>query len=170
MREYSRVDAHIPLQVRLVPEAELQSLWSRTSAEAASVLPEPLPDLEDSKLNDCLKVINTKLDAIIDLLTHKNREVYALVPVPVNISGSGMSFLTTEHFEPGDVLELKMMIPTSGDTVYYVYGEVVKLSEATDGRNAVFVKFNVIDEDIRDQIVRFVFEKQREDLRKKKRE
>lgn len=170
MREYSRVDAFIPIQVRLVPVEERGSVRSRSSSEAPSVQLKPLPDLDDAALNECLKIINSKLDMILDLLTIRSNDIYALEPSHVNISGSGMCLVAKEAYAVGDMLEIKMTLPTSGEDVFYVYGQVVKLGEESLSRHRTFVRFTVIDEDIRDQIVKFVFEKQREDLRKKKRE
>ena len=170
MREYSRVDAFIPFQVRLVPLEERAVLRSRRSDEMASLHLQPLPDLEDTVLYECLKVINSKLDAILDLLTTQKKDMFALQPSHVNISGSGMSFETNERFSIGDVIEIRLILPTSGEDVFYIYGEVIKFEGKCADRFIAFIRFTTIDEDIRDQIVKFVFEKQREDLRKKKRE
>jgi hypothetical protein len=169
MREYSRVDAFLPVKVRLVPPEERETVWSRSSSETMSVDFPPLPDLEDALLHECLKTINSKLDAILHLLTSQNRET-CLQPSHVNISGSGMSLTTKEGYALRDVLEIKLSLPTSGEDVFYVYGEVVKSEEESRQQHTTSIRFTVIDEDIRDQIVKFVFEKQREDLRKKKRE
>jgi len=169
-REYSRVDAFLPLRVRLVPLEERETVRSRSSGESVSMDLQPLPDLEDTVLYECLKVINSKLDAILNLLTSQDKEIYALRPAYVNISGSGMSFGTQEEYSVGDLLEIRLILPTWGEEVFYIYGEVIKLCEDRQYQPTTCVKFTVIDEDIRDQIVKFVFEKQREDLRKKKRE
>lgn len=170
MRDYSRVDAFIPLQVRMVPREERAELRSKTAGEAVSPLVHALPEIEDKSLYECLSVLNRKLDAILNLLTNKDREPHALESKHVNISGSGMSFPTPDIYQLGEVLEIKLVLPTSGEDIYYVYGEVVKFDCCDEGHSIAFVRFTVIDEDIRDRIVKFVFERQREEIRKKRRE
>jgi len=60
------------------------------------------------------------------------------------------------------------MLPASPFVVYYLYGEVVK-SEALGDLWQHSIEYTEIDEDIREQIAKFVFERQREIIRKKRR-
>ncbi len=169
MREDARVDAYIPLHVRYVPEEERPDLRSRTSAEILEQFPN-LPEIEDSSLSECLRIINAKLDSILNMLTFQGSTQMVMKSEHVNISGSGLGFSTDEPYDMGDVLELKLMLPNVADAVFYVYGDVVKVDPQPENKRHVSVRFTVIDEDIRDVIVKFVFHKQREVLRKKRRQ
>lgn len=168
MREFSRVDAHIPLDARLVPANERNNIRAKISGDAILAEFRTLPDLQDKALADWVKMLNTKLDAIINMLVFQ-REGFSSLPFRhVNISGGGMSFASKDKYNPGDILEIKMMLPVMPPVALYVYGEVVNV-ETQVGGYATAVKFIVMDEEIRDEIVKFVFKRQRDILREKRR-
>ena len=168
-REYSRVDTYLSLQVSLVPPEARTNLRSCCSHEFFGVAFPPLPDIEDQALAQCLQIISGKLDAVLKALSLQGEGVQARQVSPVNISGGGLRFSSSEPFLVGDVIEIKLVLPTHPDTVFYVYGDVVRSEPMSCEGNNVSVNFTVIDEDIRSKIVKFVFEKQREQLRNKRR-
>jgi c-di-GMP-binding flagellar brake protein YcgR len=65
------------------------------------------------------------------------------------------------------MLEIKMILPVTMSSTLYVYGEVVDVRQREDFFQTA-VKFMTIDDDIREQIVQFVFKAQRDILRHKK--
>lgn len=168
MREFSRVDAHVPFAVRLVPPEERPNIKAKISGESILAEFQTLTEVEDKLLADWLKMLNAKLDAIINILTFQREGFSSLPFARVNISGGGLSFSAKERFNPGDVLEIKMMLPMLPPVALYLYGEVVKVERQIDCYITA-VKFIAMDEDIRDEIVKFVFRKQRELLREKRR-
>ncbi len=168
-REYSRVDAHLPLQVRAVPAEERSEVRSRSSKECLESLFQPVPEIEDRALAECMRIINHKLDAILGLLGLQGEGVPALRFTKVNISGNGLSFEWDHAFEKDEFLELRFVLPHAGEAIFYVYGTVVRIREHDNGRYGVSVRYTLIDEDIREKIVKFVFEKQREHIRKQRR-
>ncbi len=167
LREFSRVDAVIPLEVRLVGPEERRNLRSFIAGE--TTLPEYQipPEVEDIILSEWLKMLNAKLDAIIGALAERNEKVAVRAQRMVNISGGGLSFDSTERYEVGDVLEMKLMLPIIPAYTLYVYGEVVNATHQ-EGINHTAVKFITIDDEIRDHIVKFVFKTQRDMIRKKR--
>ncbi len=167
LREFSRVDAVIPLEVRLVAPEEHRNLHSFIAAEAT--LPDyPVPpEVEDIILAEWLKMLNSKLDSIIAALAERNKKVDVTSQKMVNISGGGLSFDSAEGYKIGDVLEMKLMLPIIPVYTLYVYGEVVTV-RAQDNINHTAVKFITIDDEIRDHIVKFVFKTQRDMIRKKR--
>ena len=169
MREYSRVDAFIPLKTRLTSLEERKDLHSRTSSECFSATFQPWPDLQDSELAEALKILNAKLDAVLQYLTFGNGDPGTLQGSQVTISGGGMSFYSKEAYGVGEFVEMQFMLPTVSNKVFFVYGEVIHVEEVCGERYRTGVQFTVIDEDIREEIVKFVFEKQRETLRKQRR-
>jgi c-di-GMP-binding flagellar brake protein YcgR len=169
MRKYSRVDTYIPVDLRLVPPDERSSKRSRTSVESALTTMQALPELDSEPLSEALKILNAKLDTIISMLTFQSQSHQALQFTEVNLSAGGMSLRRVESYNEGDFLEVKMIFPTIPYVIFYVYGEVVHAERECTDRYRVFVEFKEIDEDIRDLIAKYVFERQREILRKKKR-
>ncbi len=168
LREFSRVDAQVPLEVRLVPPEERSTIRSKISGETVIPVMDRLPDIEDTVLADWLRVINAKLDAIINLLSLQREGFCALSYRTINISGGGMSFTWTDPFAIGDIIEIKTMFPLLPPVAIHMYGEVVKSEPVAEG-TLIGVKFVAMDEEIRDEIVKFVFKRQREILREKRR-
>uniref|UniRef100_A0A7C4ELL4 PilZ domain-containing protein n=1 Tax=Thermodesulfovibrio aggregans TaxID=86166 RepID=A0A7C4ELL4_9BACT len=166
MREFSRVDAIIPLTVRLVSAEEKQSIKARISGEIA-FMHAPSEEPSDRALAEWLKIINSKLNYLINLWSLREEDFACLPVVEVNISGGGMSFLSDTEYKKGDILELKTVLESPLPVALYLYGEVVKC-EKSGNAHRIAVEFINIEEDIRDHIIRFVFHRQRQILRQKR--
>jgi len=168
-REYTRVFAYIPMTYRLISKDEHPVIRSRISTQMAIPDCSMLPEVEEPLLNEWLRVINTKLDSIIRLIAIQNDGFHSLPFKAVHISANGVNFTTSELFQPGDILEMKVVLSSgqSAGLYLYLYGEVVKNEKQTSGYVTI-LSFIKIDDKIRDEIVRFVFEKEREILREKR--
>ncbi|GAB5046060.1 PilZ domain-containing protein [Thermodesulfovibrio sp. TK110] len=166
MREFSRVDAVIPLGVRVICPEETKRVKARISGEV-SFTHTPFDEPSDKALAQWIKIINAKLDYLINLLSFKEEGFSSLPLTGVNISGGGMSFDSDVSYNKGDILELKMVLESPSPVALFLYGEVVKC-ELVNNAYRVAVKFINIEEDIRDHIVRFVFHRQRQLLRQKR--
>jgi len=167
-REFSRVDTHLPLEIRLVPPEQRRLINSRLEEKILTGVKLP-PDVADPLLAEWLQLLHAKLDKILGALATDpaNRE---LPPFRTeNLSGGGMSFTSPEEYDLGDLLELKLIFNSSLSSTLYLYGEVVQ-KEKSAGGYLIAVSFLSLDEDIREKIVRFVFEKEREILREKRKE
>lgn len=166
MREFSRVDAIVPLGVRLISSEEKQRIKSRISGEI-NFIRAPLDEPMDKVLAEWLKMINSKLDYLINLWSFKEEGFSSLSTTEVNISGGGMSFVSDLSYNKGDILELKVVLESPSAVALYLYGEVVKC-QMINNAYRVAVKFINIEEDIRDHIIKFVFHRQRQLLRQKR--
>jgi hypothetical protein len=165
-REYPRVDTHLPFAVRLVPPEERDSIWCRRSGNTIFEL-SSMEETEDKALLNWLKMLNVKLDLILSMLTLHNEGFCSLPMKPVIISGGGMCFPTKEKFDMGDLLEIKVMIPLQQPMALYIYGEVIQAQEQPDGYETG-VKFVGMDDEIREEIVNFVFQRERQILRERR--
>jgi hypothetical protein len=167
MREFSRVDSYLPLQARLVPAEERETIRARTSGPTSIGESRALPDLQDRLLNDWIKILNSKLDTIINILALQ-REGFSSMPVSsVNISGGGLGFFSKDRYTLGNIIEIKTVLPMTPPVALFIYGEVVKIDQRSNGY-MVATKYVAMDEDIRDEIVKFVFRRQREILREQR--
>jgi hypothetical protein len=166
-REFSRVKVQVPIDVRLVPPEERTHL--RASVSGRKIIKESpfLPDVGDRLLADWLKLLNSKLDTIIRALTLQEEGLGSLPLNSENISGGGLSFSSLDPFSQGDVLEIKTMFSSPQPVFFCLYGEVIKI-EKRDPDYLTSVKFIALDEPIRDEIIRFVFEVEREMLRRQR--
>jgi hypothetical protein len=167
-REYSRVDAYIPFEYKLIDPRQRQVIRSRVAGEIILSEFKSLPDPDDQVIAEWLKTINTKLNSIIRMLTMHHEGFDQLPLKRANISGGGMSFSADMPFSRGDILEFKLTLTMQYPLSLFLYGEVVETSKH-DPEYDTSVHFIAIDDFIRDEIIRFVFEKEREILREKRR-
>jgi hypothetical protein len=166
-REFSRIDVYIPFEFRLVPEEERPLVNSRSSSELIVADFHQMPPLENHPQRAWVNLLNAKLDNIIQRLTLQYQGFHSLPFKYVTISGSGMNFSSQQCFFLGDLLEVKIMLTLYKPIAFYLYGEVVKVQKQINGY-LIALSFQMTDDVIRDQIIRFVFEMERELLRERR--
>jgi len=165
-REYSRVESYLPLEYRLVPANQKEGVRARLAGEMVLAEFKELPNPDDPLIALWLQNINAKLDVVIRMLTLQYDGFNCLQMTKVNISGGGMSFKTGRNFTPGDVLEIKVSLSFQKPVAMFLYGEVIEVSKPNPDYNTS-VQFINMDDFIRDQLIHFVFETEREILRNK---
>ncbi|MHB8907970.1 MAG: PilZ domain-containing protein [Syntrophales bacterium] len=168
-RKYCRVEACIPFAYRLVPPEERKNIQSHISSATFLTGQKPMPEIHDPSLAEWINLVNVKLDTIIQLLT-LDREGFQSLPFEcVNISAGGLRFLSQQRYAIGDTLELRMMLSLLHPVALYVYATVLSVSERrAEGDYDISVEFIAMDNAIQDEIIRFVFEREREIIRVKK--
>ena len=167
-REYSRVDSYLPMEYKSIPRDQKDSVRARLAGETILAEFKELPNPDDQLFAQWLQNIDAKLDEILRLLTIQHDGFHCLNLTKVNISGGGMSFKTEQNFSRGDILEVKLMLLLQKSVAVFLYGEVLEISKPNPEYNTS-IQFINMDEFIRDEIVRFVFETEREILREKRR-
>ena len=91
-------------------------------------------------------------------------------PRHVNISASGIRFISGDSYEKGDLLEINLILPMVPLLFIRLVGNVVRVKPVTSyetRRYAVAVRFIHIDPESKDDIIRYLFRRQRELLRKR---
>ncbi len=127
----------------------------------------------DPNLVDFLIQIDEKLDLILKLFSkgEKGDESF-FVGEGVDIGGGGMSLLSEKEVEFGQILHLKFRIFRYPIVSLQVFGKVVRAGQSTkDGRSLheVGLEFFDLDEDCKEWIISYVFQIQREAIRRQKR-
>ncbi|MBF0104355.1 MAG: PilZ domain-containing protein [Deltaproteobacteria bacterium] len=84
--------------------------------------------------------------------------------IMVNISGSGISFPSDVAYHPGQLLRISLFFPRFPYTSLAVIGEVVR-SEKTEIGYEIKVKLADISESAREEILKFVNQCQRDNIR-----
>jgi len=85
----------------------------------------------------------------------------------VDISGGGIQFVTLDAVEAGDILELEIDLPNSRPV--FCRAKVLRVLERATKKgqfNKAILEYQEISEGQRDRIIKFVFEKQREWIRR----
>lgn len=166
-REFSRVSACVPFTYRVVPPADASYSRSRIVNDSFLTDFTTMPNIDDQRYGEWLRLINAKLDEIIRMLALQ-REGFATLPFQeISISGNGMSFFSRETHKKGAVVEVKVVLTILNAVALFLYGEVVTI-EPAEGGCRIGIRFTNIDDMIRNEIIRFVFEREREMIREKR--
>ena len=120
-----------------------------------------------------IKTLNKKIDFIINhLIKPDDKSILDEEQIEVNLSGSGIKFISSVNLKTGDFLEIKLVLPLSTGIVIDFIAKVIRVikSAGNPGSNdpdssEIAVKYVAINEDDREMIIRYTFKRQRELLR-----
>lgn len=149
---------------KLIIDSFLKGKYGYTGSEEASAQ-------RDSSLQHSLWELNRKLDLLIHM--YLAEDFMALMKTPprdVNISASGIRFISKEPFAVGDLLEINLILPMAPLLFLRLVGDVIRIKPVTCyevDRYAVALRFLQVDADTREDVIRYLFKRQREVLRKR---
>lgn len=166
-REFSRVTTMLPFSTRILSPDEQPVPSAKLFGEAIYSELSTLPEIGDAHLSVWLKTINAKLDAVMRMIAIYQGGFEALPSKPVTISANGMDFLFDSDIATGTFMEVKIILFSLPPVAVQIYGEVLS-SGKSEEQYRIALKFLSMDDHIRNEIVRFVFEKEREILRAKR--
>lgn len=130
-----------------------------------------MPYTRESPHNQALWEINRKLDLLIHMyLAEDFKDLMSSSQRDVNISASGIRFITHNTFEVGDLLEVSLILPMVPLLFIRLVGDVIRLKKVTSyetQRYAVALRFLQMDAETKDDIIKYLFRRQRELLRKR---
>ena len=143
-REYSRVDAYIPLEYRRINSEEQEQIKSRISGDVTLANFNLMPPSENHPQMECLTLLNKKLDTIIQMMALQSEGFHSLPFKFVSLSGSGLQFSSQQLFSLGDILEFKIILTLYQPVAIYIYGEVVRVGRQSSGY-FINIRFTEID-------------------------
>ena len=162
-RRYSRVNTYLPLEARLIPSEETDNLIAHVS-KVGIVIDEVTPhELEDKVLGEWLKMLNDKMDSILEMLSSERQDTSHITLEPLNISAGGMRIRSPRSYDIGSVMEIKIVLPMRPYKILYLYGKVVRVEDTPNFFN-VAVKFIGMNDEVEEELLRFDFKKHREML------
>lgn len=181
-RENVRVKDRLPVTYRLIdsedsnhtasPEEFFPYIWSKYPQ---SII---LEETDDSNFKVLPHIIdlNRKMDILIELLTNENGlQVEVPAARDVCISASGIKIDINESSIPGQKIALCIILPFAPPVQLFVTGEVMRsiLSDPPPAEDRVFyetgIKFLDLREEDREKIIKYIFKRQRDLLKDKKR-
>lgn len=160
------MDDSLPVIIRKIGE-ELSS----GSLENDLEIPEDLSPAILAKENvspylwKILTGLNKKMDAILerlpeDILTARSR--------PVNLSPTGMRFRIKKNLHLDQRVRIKMLLPTLPVKEIILDGKVVRVDVLEDGNNEVALHFQELNEEVKNAILQYTLNRQRQDIITKK--
>lgn len=166
-RAFSRVHTMLPFSSRVLSSEERPVPTAKLFGEPIYSELSTLPEIGDAHLSVWLKTINAKLDAVMRMIAVYQGGFEALPSKPVTISANGMDFLSDAVMAVGAIVEVKIILFSLPPVAVRLYGQVLSAAKS-ENEYRVALKFLDMDDHIRNEIVRFVFEKEREILRAKR--
>ncbi|MGB9667698.1 MAG: PilZ domain-containing protein [Thermosulfidibacteraceae bacterium] len=166
-RKFARVEILMPIKYKKVTEEKDLMKPPTILGDPTILFPKPLEYPKDPVISDWLKYINAKLDFIISILTSKKKTEDDFEYKLVNLSAGGINFETKEEIKKDEILEIEMILEETIPTAIKVLAKVV-WCERIDNRWKIGANFLNPTERILEILARFVFEKQRELLSKKR--
>lgn len=167
-REFFRIDDIIAISARKVYPSEKKPsrLISGEFVELSQFV-EPDPSI-NPKLWRMLNELNNKLNIILKYI-EKEKEISLpqMGYQKVNISAGGIRFLSDEPVSKGDIMEVSMQLNTCPPLCIVTYGEVVRVRENND-KYEVALSFKNIEEEIKEAILRYTLQRQRESLKRER--
>ena len=165
-RSHPRANTLMPFQVHRFSRQEGEELNCRISSGGIVIEDWLPPPVEDEHLNIWLNMLNTKLDYLISFTFPRNEWADSMWVEPLNISGGGMSLIAKTQFDIGDILKIRMVLQAYPAKILHLYGDVVRV-ESTPGKPDSFtigIKFVGMNEEVRNEIIKFDFKKHRKNL------
>jgi len=111
--------------------------------------------------------VNTVPPHMKDFVAARIEDFSDLKPCIVNISGSGIGFKSEKEYSKGDILEIIMALSLPLKNTIWVYGEVIRVEKTKNNHHQTFIKFINTSDKIKELIINFVFQWERELLKKK---
>jgi len=123
------------------------------------------PEHEDTETARALEALDAKLNYLIgvNMLNDANRN--DLNERAVNISVTGISFVSPHTYRLGDYTEITLMLPALPPVVMELLGTVKRIESVASEKNQIGVNFNFRCDDEQEQLARYVFRRHREAIR-----
>jgi len=176
-----RVKVSLPIWCKKIMEEELEEKKNELTLRPSNLerkdwkIPEKIKDTFDPEAGgnilplQLLLEISHKLDRLIDLMSNKELEdPEGWKAKALDISGSGIRIISPQKIDRGDYLYLKINIPLSTVTTVEIIGKAIWvkiMDRRTTVRWEAGLRFIAINEDDREEIIRFIFQQQRMLLR-----
>lgn len=168
-REYFRVDDAFPVTVKKVEDSLQQGISKIFSGRTLVRQEEHIPEHDmNPAVWKMLCDINMKLELILEKLGSGKGHADIDDNRHVNISASGMKLTTDEQVEIGDMIEVKLYLPTVPTVGIIAFGRAVRVNRTDDGRFEVALHFTGMGDDVRDEIIQYTLKRHREIIRQQR--
>ena len=179
LRDHVRADVSFPVSFDFVSENDYEKIKNvivshRTGDREGDLMPllgvEELESLDVTVAKIWL-AMNSKLDYIIKLLKKRGEGEEEKEGVCKDISGKGIKMVYKGNLSAGQCIQLRIHPPTFPPFSVVAIGKILRAEKSAacgEGEVEAAVEFDVIHEDDREEIISYVFTRQRELLRARK--
>jgi hypothetical protein len=184
-REFFRIDDSIQVSYRVIQAAELPATIDdrRLENERFTVMTRLQAisqhlsaafhriEQRDPDVADYLKSLDEKVDLLGKSFLAQEEGLLGLPSRSVNLSAGGLAMDISEPLDPGDLVEIKLLL-FPAYTGVMAFGEVVDVAASQDGDtdypHHVRINFTLIRDSDQDALIRHIMRRQGEMLRRRK--
>ena len=123
---------------------------------------------EDSRLYSMMTEIKTKLDFLINHFMLDKEGLLQPEKKFVNISASGIRFTLDYSVSVGEIMDIKLLLPTYPPVAVFAYGEVKRVKEIDGNKFEVALEYLNMADSVRNEIIHYTLSHQRETIKKSK--
>jgi hypothetical protein len=180
-REFFRIRDRLEIEFRTVDETEFLRLERIVKYNPTQMFSQPQNSRAKRKAGDgsdgealisYLGMLDRKLSVILDLLTKsKLDDLYTRRYVEMEISGSGLSFVSDVRLPEDGYAEFRLMLPVFPYPNIPVLCRVVRSVKREEDSRVdweIACKFLAINDSDRDSLVQYIFGRERERIRSEK--
>lgn len=181
-REFFRVNDYVKMRINTPDEASLQETFENFDEFRLRYCLKTHIHYQREMRYPTLKLIRNRQPEVASYIEHLEAQIEMLAAhmikdtdftasdpmIPVNLSAEGVRFDSSLHFQPGQMLEIGMML-FPGETVILVIAEVVRTSSCSSAQSTtVSLAFRTIHEEDREALIRHIVKVQQSELQKRR--
>jgi hypothetical protein len=128
-----------------------------------SILPK---DPDNKKLYAMMNELKAKLDFIINKFMLEKEGLNEPEKKFVNISASGIRFTVDYDVKEGEIMDIKLLLPTYPPVAVFAYGEVKRSVPIEDGKYDIALEYLNMSDSVKNEIIQYAFAQQRDSIRR----
>ena len=170
-REYFRVEDLLPTSIRKIDE-DLAKMKGKTipGLQSSVGYPAGIEENPEESVNPVLwrmlVEINRKLTVLLDNMYITSQGLTNIQVKRVSISASGMRAVCDECFEPGDCVEIKILLTANTSFWVVLYGRIMRVTQINDCNWEVGIEFFEMGDEVRNALSAYMISRQREMIQK----
>jgi len=128
-----------------------------------------MPKDPDNKiLFEMMTELKSKVDFIINQFMLEKEGLNEPEKKFVNISASGIRFTLDYAVKEGEIMDIKLLLPTYPPVAVFAYGEVKRAIPLEEGKYDVALEYLNMSESVKNEIIQYAFSQQRDSIRRVK--
>jgi hypothetical protein len=166
-REYFRVDDFLPIAIKKIDEDPTKMKGKTIPGLQSGVgYPANGEDPGEESINPVLwrmlTEINQKLSVLLDN-TYLASQGLTNIPVKrVCVSASGIRVADNEKYEPGDNVEIRILLTANTSFWVVLYGQVVRSNKLNESKWETAIEFSEMGDEVKNAIGAYMISRQRE--------
>jgi c-di-GMP-binding flagellar brake protein YcgR len=165
-RNYFRIDDVMPVIVNPAGGDECRQVAKVLSVSEiphiSNLSNEALEGIINQRLCNMLTEIRAKLDFLINHFILEKEGLLTAEKKMVNISASGIRFTIDKSVKVGEIMEIKLLLPTYPPVAVLAYGEVKRVKPLNEKTYEIALQYINMGEEVREEIIRYTLSHQRE--------